>query len=54
VKTLLPDFQGCLQTNDNARYNLLSDVIGVHHIGCFAHAQRKFIEAQKVAPSKKG
>jgi transposase len=54
VKTLLPDFQGYLQTDDYAGYNHLDDIKGVHHIGCFAHARRKFIEAQKVAPSKKG
>ncbi|AWX99678.1 hypothetical protein A8139_06450 [Marinomonas primoryensis] len=54
VKTLLPDFQGYLQTDDYAGYNHLDDIKGVHHIGCFAHARRKFVEAQKVAPSKKG
>lgn len=54
VKTLLPDFQGYLQTDDYAGYNHLDDIKGVHHIGCFAHARRKFIEAQKIALSKKG
>ena len=54
VKSQLPDFQGYLQTDDYAGYNHLDDIEGVHHIGCFAHARRKFVEAQKVAPSKKG
>jgi len=54
VKTLLPDFQGFLQTDDYAGYNHLDTIEGVHHLGCFAHARRKFVEAQKVAPSKKG
>lgn len=54
VKTLLPDFQGYLQTDDYAGYNHLDTIKGVHHLGCFAHARRKFVEAQKVAPSKKG
>ena len=54
VKTLLPDFQGYLQTDDYAGYNHLDTIEGVHHLGCFAHARRKFVEAQKVAPSKKG
>jgi len=54
VKTLLPDFQGYLQTDDYAGYNHLDNIEGVHHLGCFAHVRRKFVEAQKVAPSKKG
>jgi hypothetical protein len=54
VKTLLPDFQGYLQTDDYAGYNHLDNIEGVHHLGCFDHARRKFVEAQKVAPSKKG
>jgi transposase len=33
---------------------LSGEVQGVTQLGCFAHARRKFIDAQKVAPSKKG
>ena len=54
VKTLLPDFLGYLQTDDYAGYNHLDTIEGVHHLGCFAHARRKVVEAQKVAPCKKG
>lgn len=52
--SLLPDYQGYLQTDDYAGYNAVAKTVGVTQLGCFAHARRKFIDAQKVAPSKKG
>lgn len=51
---LLPDFQGYLQTDDYAGYNKVAKTEGITQLGCFAHARRKFIDAQKVAPSKRG
>jgi Transposase and inactivated derivatives len=50
---LLPDFQGYLQTDDYAGYNKVAKTEGITQLGCFAHARRKFIDAQKVAPSKR-
>jgi len=47
AESLLPDFQGYLQTDDYVCYGVVS-------LGCMTHARRKFIEAQKVAPSQKG
>jgi transposase len=52
--SLLPDFRGYLQTDDYAGYNKIAKTEGITQLGCFAHARRKFIDAQKVAPSKKG
>lgn len=54
VRSLLGDYQGYLQTDDYAAYHKIGAEKGVIHLGCLAHARRKFIEAQKVTPSKKG
>jgi transposase len=54
VTLLLGDYQGYLQTDDYASYLKIGASDGVTHLGCMAHARRKFIEAQKVTPSKKG
>ena len=48
----LKEFQGYLQTDGYAGYNGVQDVI---HVGCWAHARRKFNEAVAVLPKgKKG
>ncbi len=54
VTSLLGDYQGYLQTDDYASYLKTGASDGITHLGCMAHARRKFIEAQKVTPSKKG
>lgn len=53
VKTLLSDYQGYLQTDDYASYLKTGASDGITHLGCMAHARRKFTDAQKVSPSKK-
>ncbi|MFC4876721.1 IS66 family transposase [Microbulbifer halophilus] len=50
--TLLSGFNGYLQTDDYAGYHAVGAEKGIIHLGCWAHARRKFIEAQKVADSK--
>lgn len=54
VKSLLGDYQGYLQTDDYAGYHAFGKQQAVTHIGCWTHARRKFVNAQKAAPSKKG
>jgi hypothetical protein len=54
VTLLLGDYQGYLQTDDYGSYLRIGASAGVTHLGCMAHARRKFIDAQKVMPSKKG
>lgn len=44
---LLEGFQGYLQTDDYAGYNAVAARAGITQLGCWAHARRKFIEAQK-------
>ena len=54
VDELLGDYQGYLQTDDYVGYHKTGLREGITHLGCMAHTRRKFIEAQKVAPSAKG
>jgi transposase len=53
AEDLLADYQGYLQTDDYAGYHALGNAPDITHLGCWAHARRKFIEAQKAAPKGK-
>ncbi len=50
---LLEGYRGYVMTDDYAGYNALGGQAGVERLGCWAHAQRKFVEAQKVQPKGK-
>ncbi|MGF6489440.1 transposase [Pseudomonas frederiksbergensis] len=50
---LLESYRGYLVTDDYAGYNALGAQSGVERMGCWAHARRKFVEAQKVQPKGK-
>ena len=50
---LLEGYRGYLMTDDYAGYNALGAQVGVERLGCWAHARRKFVEAQKVQPKGK-
>jgi transposase len=41
------DFQGYIQTDGYSGYNFLDDMADVVHIGCWAHARRKFTDVLK-------
>ncbi|WP_321528838.1 IS66 family transposase [Sedimenticola selenatireducens] len=49
AEQLLDGFEGYLQTDDYAGYHALGKTQGITPLGCWAHARRKFIEAQKAA-----
>jgi transposase len=50
----LDGFQGYLQTDGYSGYDCaLGRHIGIIHVGCFAHARRKFFEALKVGSQAK-
>ena len=49
---LFADYQGYLQTDDYAGYNAAVNQGNITQLGCWAHARRKFIDAQKVIASK--
>lgn len=52
VSELLEGYQGYLQTDDYAGYNAVAATKGVTQLGCWAHARRKFIDAQKATAGK--
>jgi transposase len=47
AERLLEGFQGYLQSDGYSGYNTLGTQQGIVHVGCFAHARRKFHEALK-------
>ena len=48
--TFLKDFSGYLQTDDYAGYNEIAEKGGVTRLLCWAHARRKFVEAEDTDP----
>ncbi len=44
----LSGYRGCVQTDGFAGYGFLDAQPGVTHVGCWAHARRKFVEATQV------
>lgn len=52
AESLLDNFKGYLQTDDYAGYLGVGAREGVRHLGCWAHARRKFVEAQKASNPK--
>lgn len=52
ASALLADYRGYLQTDDYAGYNSACSENKITQLGCWAHARRKFIDAQKAASSK--
>lgn len=46
-KQLLAGFTGILQTDGYAGYDAVGREPGITHVGCWAHARRKFVEALK-------
>lgn len=49
--SLLDGFSGILQTDGYAGYNKATREYGLYHVGCLAHARRKFYEAAKATKS---
>lgn len=51
---ILDDFQGFLQTDGFRTYSDIGSREGIIHIGCFAHARRKFFDAAKASKKTGG
>ena len=47
AKEFLRDFEGCVQTDGYSGYNFLNHDEKIRHIGCWAHARRKFMDVVK-------
>ncbi|MFC1746281.1 IS66 family transposase [Candidatus Riflebacteria bacterium] len=46
VKNLLEGFKGMVMSDGYAAYDFLDDVPGIIHLGCMAHARRKFTDCR--------
>jgi len=53
AKALLADYEGVVQSDGYIGYDFLDNLDDIEHAGCWAHARRKFTEAQK-GSGKKG
>lgn len=53
AKAFLSGYQGVVQTDGYKGYDFLDKKTGVLHVGCWAHARRKFMDAKKGSGSKK-
>jgi transposase len=49
ISTFLDSYSGFLQTDGYDGYNAIGEKDGVVHVGCWAHARRKFVEALKIS-----
>ena len=52
--SLLKEFSGIFQTDGYAGYNKAAKEYELYHVGCLAHARRKFYEAAKATKSFEG
>lgn len=52
ASALLAGYKGYLQTDDYAGYNTVCAENTIIQLGCWAHARRKFIDAQNAASGK--
>lgn len=50
---LLEGYSGALMVDGYEGYKPISDTAAVQRLGCWAHARRKFVEAQRAQPKKK-
>ena len=53
AEALLRDYQGALMVDGFSGYNAVCDKNHIHRLGCWAHARRKFVDAQKIQPKNK-
>jgi len=53
AKAFLCDFEGCVQTDGYSGYNFLDYDEKIRHIGCWAHARRKFMDVIKAQGKKR-
>jgi len=53
AKAFLGDFEGCVQTDGYSGYDFLDHNNNIRHIGCMAHARRKFMDVIKAQGKKR-
>ena len=52
AEKFLENYRGVVQTDGYVAYDFLDEQDEVVHLGCWAHARRKFMDAQKAKPKK--
>ena len=52
AQEILGDYKGYLQTDGYQGYEAVGERKGIRHLGCMAHARRKFVEVEKAAGKK--
>jgi len=52
AKMFLDKYQGVVQTDGYKGYGFLDNQIDILHVGCWAHARRKFVEAESAGSKK--
>lgn len=52
AKLFLDRYQGIVQTDGYAGYDFLDGWLDILHVGCWAHARRKFVEAESAGSKK--
>ena len=52
--TFLDDYKGTIQSDDYDGYDYLGKKTGIVHMGCWAHARRKFTEVIKARKKNRG
>ncbi|MBF0517498.1 MAG: transposase [Nitrospirae bacterium] len=50
ARSFLSGYEGYVQTDGYAGYDYLESIEGIVHVGCWAHARRKFVEAIEAQP----
>lgn len=53
AKLFLDDYQGAVQTDGYKGYDFLDQKSDIIHVGCWAHARRKFMDVKKASSSKR-
>ncbi len=53
AKLFFQDYQGVVQTDGYKAYDFLDGWPDILHVGCWAHARRKFMDAKKAGAKKK-
>ena len=50
IRCFLEGYSGTIQTDGYAGYDIFGNSANIRHAGCWAHARRKFYEAEKASP----
>ena len=52
IKDFLAEYRGFLQTDGYEGYTAIGEKEGIVHVGCWAHARRKFVDEHKISEGR--